>query len=302
MELFFYIGVTLSVFFIIALLLAPIVLKPSQVEARLLETVQNTSDRRDERRVSAKERAGQTLIGLTKPFNKLVGLADDGLKDRLASAGIRGKNSADLYTSARLLSPLAGLLAGSFIPTNTLFCALLGGCAGYLAPDLWLRSRMKRRRARICKSVPDAVDLLVICMDAGLGLDQAILRVGQELALSHPDIYQEFMQLNFEQRAGKPRMEAWQAMAERTKLEDIDSFVNMLVQTDRFGSPILTALKRLSNDIRLKRRQHAEEMAAKLKIKILFPLVLFIFPCIFIVLLAPALISMVKTLGEMTAH
>jgi tight adherence protein C len=272
------------------------------VEARLLETVQNTSDRRDERRVSAKERAGQTLIGLTKPFNKLVGLADDGLKDRLASAGIRGKNSADLYTSARLLSPLAGLLAGSFIPTNTLFCALLGGCAGYLAPDLWLRSRMKRRRARICKSVPDAVDLLVICMDAGLGLDQAILRVGQELALSHPDIYQEFMQLNFEQRAGKPRMEAWQAMAERTKLEDIDSFVNMLVQTDRFGSPILTALKRLSNDIRLKRRQHAEEMAAKLKIKILFPLVLFIFPCIFIVLLAPALISMVKTLGEMTAH
>jgi tight adherence protein C len=301
MELFFYIGVTLSLFFIIALLLAPIVLKPSPVEARLLETVQNASDRRDERRVSAKERAGQTLIGLTKPFNKLVGLADDGLKDRLASAGIRGKNSADLYTSARLLSPLAGLLAGSFIPVNTLFCALLGGCAGYLAPDLWLRSRMKRRRARICKSVPDAVDLLVICMDAGLGLDQAILRVGQELALSHPDIYQEFMQLNFEQRAGKPRMEAWQAMAERTKLEDIDSFVNMLVQTDRFGSPILTALKRLSNDIRLKRRQHAEEMAAKLKIKILFPLVLFIFPCIFIVLLAPALISMVKTLGEM-AH
>jgi len=301
MELFFYFGVTLSVFFIIALLLAPILLKPSQVEARLLETVQNAGDRRDERRVSAKERAGQALIGLTKPFNKLVGLADDGLKDRLASAGIRGKNSADLYTSARLLSPLAGLLAGSFIPINTLFCALLGGCAGYLAPDLWLRSRMKRRRARISKSVPDAVDLLVICMDAGLGLDQAILRVGQELALSHPDIYQEFMRLNFEQRAGKPRMEAWQAMAERTKLEDIDSFVNMLVQTDRFGSPILAALKRLSNDIRLKRRQHAEEMAAKLKIKILFPLVLFIFPCIFIVLLAPALISMAKTLGDM-AH
>jgi tight adherence protein C len=299
MELLFYIGVTLSLFFIIALLLAPIVLKPSQVEARLLETVKNSGDRGDERRVSAKERAGQHLIGLTKPFNKLIGLSDDGLKGRLASAGIRGKNSADLYTSARLLSPLAGLLAGSFIPVNTLFCALIGGCAGYLAPDLWLRSRMKRRRARICKSVPDAVDLLVICMDAGLGLDQAILRVGQELALSHPDIYQEFMQLNFEQRAGKPRVEAWEAMADRTKLEDIDSFVNMLVQTDRFGSPILTALKRLSNDIRLKRRQHAEEMAAKLKIKILFPLVLFIFPCIFIVLLAPALISMVKTLGQM---
>jgi tight adherence protein C len=299
MELLFYIGVTLSLFFIIALLLAPIVLKPSQVEARLLETVKNSGDRGDERRVSAKERAGQHLIGLTKPFNKLIGLSDDGLKGRLASAGIRGKNSADLYTSARLLSPLVGLLAGSFIPVNTLFCALLGGCAGYLAPDLWLRSRMKRRRARICKSVPDAVDLLVICMDAGLGLDQAILRVGQELALSHPDIYQEFMQLNFEQRAGKPRVEAWEAMADRTKLEDIDSFVNMLVQTDRFGSPILTALKRLSNDIRLKRRQHAEEMAAKLKIKILFPLVLFIFPCIFIVLLAPALISMVKTLGQM---
>jgi tight adherence protein C len=300
MELLFYFGVGLSLFFITALLLTPIVLKPSQVEVRLLETVQNTSDRRDERRVSAKERAGQQLIGLTKRFNKIVGLSNDGLKDRLTSAGIRGDGSVDLYTFARLLSPLAGILAGSFISTNTLFCALLGGCAGYLAPDMWLRSRIKSRRARICKSVPDAVDLLVICMDAGLGLDQAIIRVGQELASSHPDINQEFVQLNFEQRAGKPRVEAWQAMAERTKIEDIDSFVNMLVQTDRFGSPILTALRRLSNDIRLKRRQHAEEMAAKLKIKILFPLVLFIFPCIFIVLLAPALISMVKILGSMS--
>jgi tight adherence protein C len=236
-----------------------------------------------------------------KRLKKIVGIADDDLlKARLASAGIRGKGSADVYSAARFMSPLAGILAASFTSTNTLGWILVGSGLGYLAPDFWLRSRIKRRRERIRKGMPDAVDLLVICMDAGLGLDQALLRVGQELDISHPDICHEFMQLNLEQRAGKLRIEAWQSMAARTKVEDIAAFVNMLVQTDRFGTPILGALNRLASDIRLKRRQHAEEMAAKTKIKILFPLVLFIFPCIFIVLLAPALLSIAKTLGTLS--
>jgi tight adherence protein C len=136
----------------------------------------------------------------------------------------------------------------------------------------------------------------MICVEAGLGLDQAMLRVGQELNISHPDIHHEFMQVNLEQLAGKPRFEAWKSAAERTQIPEFFLFVSMLTQADRFGTPIVRALSRFGDEIRLKRRQRAEEKAAKTKIKILFPLVLFIFPCIFIVLLAPAILNIAKNM------
>jgi len=128
-------------------------------------------------------------------------------------------------------------------------------------------------------------------------LDQALLRIGDELAVSHPDISEEFIQVNLEQRAGRPRLEAWKNLADRSEIEEFTSFVSMLTQTDRFGTPIIRALSRFSEDIRMKRRQRAEEQAAKTKIKIIFPLVLCIFPCIFIVLLAPALLNIATGLG-----
>jgi tight adherence protein C len=140
---------------------------------------------------------------------------------------------------------------------------------------------------------------MVICVDAGLGLDQALLRIGDELAVSHPDIHEEFLQVNREQRAGRPRVEAWQNLADRTEIEEFTSFVSMLTQTDRFGTPIAKALTRFSEDIRTKRKQHAEEAASKTKIKIIFPLVLCIFPCIFIVLLAPAVLNIMAGLQGM---
>jgi tight adherence protein C len=133
-------------------------------------------------------------------------------------------------------------------------------------------------------------------VEAGLGLDQAMLRVGQELHLSHPDIHYEFMQVNLEQLAGKPRLEAWKSAADRTQIPEFSLFVSMLTQADRFGTPIVRALSRFGDEIRLKRKQRAEEMAAKTKIKILFPLVLFIFPCIFIVLLAPAILNIARNM------
>jgi tight adherence protein C len=162
---------------------------------------------------------------------------------------------------------------------------------------MWLKRKTASRRNRIRRSLPDALDLMVICVDAGLGLDQALLRIGDELSVSHPDISEEFMQVNLEQRAGRPRLEAWKNLADRSEIEEFTSFVSMLTQTDRFGTPIIRALSRFSEDIRLKRRQRAEEAAAKTKIKIIFPLVLCIFPCIFIVLLAPALLNIASGLG-----
>ena len=159
-----------------------------------------------------------------------------------------------------------------------------------MVPDFWLTMQQTKRKERIRRSMPDAMDLLVICVDAGLGLDQAILRVGAELGISHKDISQEFAQVNLAQRAGQSRLDAWQTLADRTKIEELQQFTSMLAQTDRFGTPLTKALNRFSEDLRLKRRQKAEEAAVKTKIKIIFPLVLCIFPCIFIVLLAPALL------------
>jgi tight adherence protein C len=133
-----------------------------------------------------------------------------------------------------------------------------------------------------------------------LGLDQALLRVAQELELSHPEITAELLQINREQRAGKPRIEAWQDLTKRVEVPDLIAFVNMLIQTERFGTPIAKALSNFADGLRLKRRQAAEEMAAKTTVKIIFPLVLFIFPSLFIVLLGPAALTISRGMGSLS--
>jgi tight adherence protein C len=195
-----------------------------------------------------------------------------------------------------MLGPLLALIAGTFFRQNT-FLWIAGLMAlAYLAPDAWLSYRIRLRQERVRMGLPDALDLMVVCVDAGLGLDQALLRSGQELAVSQPEISEEFIQVNFEQRAGKPRLEAWQSMAERTNVDTIRSFVHMLAQTDRFGTPLVRALRVFADGLRQSRRQQAEELAAKTTVKLIFPLVLFIFPSIFIVLLGPAVILIARNL------
>jgi tight adherence protein C len=295
MDLVYYIALTLTVFLVFAMLLAPVILRPSPAARRMLQMVR--SNRPDERNVGTKERLQEAILSMARDLRIRFGLAaDDKVKQRLLSAGIRTTRGLNAYSASRVLGPLLGLVCGSLVHTNTIFCALSLAAVFYLVPDMWLRTMIKKRNDRIRKSLPDALDLLVICVEAGLGLDQAMLRVGQELSISHPDIHYEFMQVNLEQLAGKPRLEAWKSAAERTAIPEFALFVSMLTQADRFGTPIVRALSRFGDEIRLKRRQRAEEMAAKTKIKILFPLVLFIFPCIFIVLLAPAMLSIAKNI------
>jgi tight adherence protein C len=291
----FYIALMLTVFLLLALLLAPALLQPSPAAKRILEMVQST--RADRRTVGSRERMVEMILSMASGLRARFGLAaDEQVKQRLLSAGIRSQKSMNAYSASRFIGPLVGAGLGGLIPGNTIFWALTLGAIFYLAPDTWLRLRIKKRRERIRKSLPDALDLMVICVEAGLGLDQAMLRVGREMIISHPDIHQEFNQVNLEQMAGKPRLEAWKSAAERTQIPEFSLFVNMLMQADRFGTPIIRALSRFADEIRLKRRQRAEEMAAKTKIKILFPLVLFIFPCIFIVLLAPAILNIGKSM------
>jgi len=298
MPIFVYVILGLIIFCVVALLMTPNLFRPSPEAQRILDV--GKSERVDQRRIGGREQMQTKLLGAASALRVRLGLAENPkLKARLVQAGLKGSASGDIFFASQFLAPLSGIVIGSLMGSNTIICMIAFGVAGYLAPDFWLNWKTGRRRKRIRRSIPDALDLMVICVDAGLGLDQALLRVGGELAVSHPDIHDEFVQVNREQRAGRPRLEAWQNLADRTEIEEFTAFVSMLAQTDRFGTPIIKALTRFSEDIRTKRRQHAEEAAAKTKIKIIFPLVLCIFPCIFIVLLAPAVLNIMSGLQGM---
>ena len=298
MPVIFYVVLGLIIFGVVALLLTPNLFRPSPEAQRILDVVQST--RPDQRTISSKEQMQTRVLGLATALRVRLGLAENPvLKARLAAAGIKGTAQTDIFFASQFIVPVAGVLSGTLVRTNTLSYVLALGALGYIAPNMWLNWMTSRRKKRIRRSIPDSLDLMVICVDAGLGLDQALLRVGNELGVSYPDIQEEFLQVNREQRAGRPRLEAWQNLADRTQIEEFTAFVSMLSQTDRFGTPIIRALSRLSEEIRMQRRQKAEEAAAKTKIKIIFPLVLCIFPCIFIVLLAPAILSIMAGMQSM---
>jgi tight adherence protein C len=244
--------------------------------------------------------AGRRLFAMVNWVRARLGMTDSAaLPERLTNAGYKGTFPANVYNAARILFPLFALAAGSCIPLMRTFWMIALPAAAYIVPNIVLTRLIKRRREKIRRSIPDAVDLLVICVDAGLGIDQALLRVGQELGISHPQITEELLQINREQRAGKPRIQAWADMATRSELSDINAFTSMLVQTERFGTPVARALSVFADTIRLKRRQLAEQMAAKTTVKIIFPLVFFIFPSLFIVLLGPAVLSIIRGMSVM---
>ena len=288
-----------SIFFALALAVFFFVTRTPRAALQRIREV-TYSDRHVRRSVTMGSNAGRRFMAMVHWVRARLGLtADADMPERMANAGYKGTLPADLYTAARIFCPLLALIAGSFIPYNRSFWMFALPAVAYIAPNMVLTRMVKRRREKIRKSIPDAVDLLVICVDAGLGIDQALLRVGQELGISHPQITEELLQINREQRAGKPRVQAWTDMAARSELPDIDAFASMLVQTERFGTPIARALSGFADNIRLKRRQLAEEMAAKTTVKIIFPLVLFIFPSIFLVLLGPAVLIMMRSMASM---
>jgi tight adherence protein C len=289
----FALGVTL--FGIVALLVLPVMLLPGKEAQRAIGVV--NSNRLDSRIISTKERLLDGLLNIAQDIRQRLGLTVSPKSiERLASAGYRNTSAPDMFFAAQCLTPLAGAFGGSFMPQDTLFWALIFASLGYLAPGIWLSERGRRRTHRIRRGLPDMIDLLVICVDAGLGIDQALLRTSEELKVSYPDLQEELVRVHLEQRAGRPRLETWQNLSDRTKISEVSSFVSMLVQADRFGTPIAKTLSAFADDIRVRRRQLVEEAAAKTKIKIIFPLVLFIFSCLFIVLLGPAWLTITESL------
>ncbi|MEJ2731579.1 MAG: type II secretion system F family protein [Deltaproteobacteria bacterium] len=165
---------------------------------------------------------------------------------------------------------------------------------GFYLPDIWLRQKTEKRQEKLLKALPDALDLMVVCVEAGMGLDEAINRVAKESKLQSKELSDEFSFLSLELRAGKQRQEALRNLAERTNLEEVNNLVTLLIQADKFGTNIADTLRVYSDSFRTERFQRAEEMASKMPVKLIFPLILFIFPALFIVMIGPAIISIYR--------
>jgi tight adherence protein C len=218
------------------------------------------------------------------------------LRLRLITAGFRGSEALIVFLGVRVGVALTAFVVAMMVGPN-LFAGLVVCAFGYVIPGMVLARLAKRRQHRIRIGLPDALDLLVVSVEAGLGLDQAIQRVGSELTFAHPDLCDELKLINLELRAGKARSEALHNLADRTGVDDIRALVTMLVQTDKFGTSVAQSLRVHSDTVRTKRRQRAEEAAAKTGVKMVFPLVLCVFPAIYVVTLGPAAIKFMQVMG-----
>jgi tight adherence protein C len=218
----------------------------------------------------------------------------------LLTAGVRHQGAPVVFWGAKIICAAAfpvlafiGYLVAerSLLDVNILLVVGIAGFLGFFFPDLCLHLWIRRRKEQIVQGFPDALDLLVVCVEAGMGIDAAINRVAEEIRLSNRVISDEFRLLNLELRAGKSRAEALRNLGTRTDVEEVRSFATLLVQTDRFGTSVAQALRVHSDAMRVRRYQRAEEMAAKLPVKLLFPLILFIFPAVLVVIVGPAAIQ-----------
>jgi tight adherence protein C len=215
----------------------------------------------------------------------------------LIRAGYRSSQAVMAMRGFKVLAPLSlvALVFGTGIYQASPYMYVgMAAILGYLFPELWLVRRVHARQHRLRRALPDGLDLLVICVESGLGLDQALMKTSQELRITHRELSDELQLVNLEMRIGKSRVEALRELARRTGVEDIKSLVAMLVQTERFGTSVAQSLRVFSDDLRTKRRQRAEEASAKTTVKMVPPLVFFIFPALMVVILGPAVIAILR--------
>jgi tight adherence protein C len=267
------------------------VISPRRKQKSLVETFQDT---------------GSSIGNVVKKFENLMPKSEKEvsvIKVRMQRAGFRGENAIKVFYGSKVLVPLtlAAIAAVSGLANlSPFFVYLIALGGGFLAPDFWLGKRIEKRQKRLTRGLPDVLDLLVICMEAGLSLDQATARSAEELRTSQPEICDELTVVVLEQRAGRARSEAWKNMSERTGVESLRNLVSMLVQTEQFGTSIAKMLRVHSDTLRVQRVQLVEEMASKTSVKLVFPLVLFIFPALFLVTLGPAAIMMADSFKSLT--
>lgn len=245
----------------------------------------------------------QAAPSLAKPLMPQNEKDSSKLKDKLSAAGFRGENAAMTFLSIKVIGMLIGLFAGGGwglsyygLTQSTLIRVLGLGGLGFYLPELVLGFLGSRRKNNIFYGLPDALDLMVVCVEAGLGLDQAMRKVSEEMKHSYRVISDEFGLCNLHLQMGRQRAQALQELGQRTGVDDLRSLASVLIQADKFGSSVAQALRVQSDAMRTRRKQMAEEKAAKTAVKLIFPLVIFIFPGIFVILVGPAAITMMREL------
>lgn len=279
------------------------------VERRLQEIAEKS-----EAHVTHQE--GEFTVRWIEPVAKIIlpkeGWRRSQLRTRLVRAGYRGHNALQVFLSVKLLlaaaplvilflyflaSPLLAAAPGVVLNQEFALTILLpAAIIGFYLPDLYIRQRVHNRQIGFTEAFPDAMDMLVVCVEAGLGLDAAIQRVGEEMVISHPELATEFSVLSLELRAGKSREEALRALADRMGIDDVQALTTLLIQAEHFGTSVAGALREHSNEMRIKRIQRAREKAAKLPVKLIFPIVFCIFPALFLIILGPAIVQIFKGL------
>jgi tight adherence protein C len=261
-------------------------INPQPKEKSLLTTIQKT---------------GLSIGGVIEHFENVLPKSQAEVSivlQRLQRAGFRDESAVKIFYGTKVLVPLLFcilVLVSGLGDMGGFMIYLIAAALGFLAPDFWLGRRIKQRQSKIRRGLPDVLDLLVICIEAGLSLDHASARTAVELKAAQPEVCDELNIVVLEQRAGRPRTEAWKHMAERTDVDCVRNLVTMLVQAEQFGTSVAKTLRIHSDTLRTQRVQAVEEAAAKTTIKLLFPLVFFIFPVLFIVVLGPAVLSIMDS-------
>jgi tight adherence protein C len=251
---------------------------------------------------------GSSLGGAVEVFKHVLPKSQTEIsvsRERLQRAGYRNDSAVNMLNGSKVLVPLflctLALVTGfGKINPFVIYISALG--IGFILPDFWLGRRIKARQKRIRRGLPDVLDLLVICTEAGLSLDQATARTATELGSAQPDLCDELGIVVLEQRAGRARSDAWKQMADRTGVDSLRNLVSMLVQSEQFGTSIAKTMRTHADTLRTQRVQAVEEQAAKTSVKLVFPLVFFIFPALFIVTLGPAVILMMESFKQITNH
>ncbi|MGA7107471.1 MAG: type II secretion system F family protein [Terracidiphilus sp.] len=250
----------------------------------------------------------EVLEGVVERFEKVIPRSEaevSVVQERLIRAGFREDSALKIFYGAKVIVPIILIVIAmvtGFAKQNPFFIYIACAGFGFIAPDFWLGKKITNRQSKIRRGLPDVLDMLVICVEAGLSLDQATARTAEELKQSQPILSDELTVVALEQRAGSVRADAWKHLADRTGIDVVRNLVSMLVQSEQFGTSIAKTLRVHSDTLRTKRVQEIEEKAAKLSVKLLFPLVLFIFPSLFVVVLGPAVILMADSFKSLFGH
>lgn len=295
-------AVTLITFLATAVILFALVYAFSPGEAGVaerLEQLKRPTARVPEAKFAAKhkQRARDLLARIGSLLPAAPGARATRAQIMMLRAGYRSSEATLAIQGMRVITPIVlvvVVLVARLYRTNGFFVFLFVIVLGYMLPEMWLLWKIKKRQRCLRLALPDGLDLLVICVEVGLGLDQSLLRVAQELRIVHPELSEELQMVNLEMRVGKTRLDALRELARRTGLDELKSLVAMLIQTERFGTGIAQSLRVFSDELRTRRRQQAEEMSAKTTVKMVPPLVFFVFPALLVVILAPAIIALMR--------